>query len=600
MASIDGNNVERMAVTHIESIINRPYTYLQSHITVGDKGVSYDGTIDVFDSHSQTKKNFSGSVPVQVKGKYAKKFSKTNNVSYSISVDDLRNYYNNGGAIFFYTLITAKNDFQVFYKMLLPLDLKVILERVGEQKTKSVKLKIMNPDRLTMICKRFLKESAAQPKALIQDNNFQIEDFKNVHFTIPTIDTIVDSSKGLFDSLIGQQAYLYGSEKGISYPLSSILIKNIGETGEFTIDFNEEEITYTYEMIYGEKTNQLFIENSFIINFTAGSMDAKFDIFDVVTLKSYKKILVLLRKMNKDKKLSVLDDQLIIENPKGKIFEELDELINQVNKVEMVFNYIGIPLTYTFAESQKLSTKFFSLIEIFLNYNLKILDIDKKLGTDTGFINFKLIEGLKVYLFYDERKSRKFINVFSKEALNTIAISTEKDIEKSRLSMFCAIDPNDLTNYLNYNLETVKQSFDRPYHIVNSKTLPHSDRFALGCLKTFDKNPDKDLLEIAEKVFQVQINAEYEDTTYTLLNFYQTLIRKGDLLTEHTKEDILEIKDRAITLGAMPTVTACCILLKSTFEARYYLNKMSEEEREEFLSFPIYNLLVSLEKNGHK
>ncbi|MGF9975476.1 hypothetical protein [Viridibacillus arvi] len=130
---LDNNNIERMAVTKINTFIDIPYSHLQSNINVGDKGISFDGTIDIFSSPHQNKTNFLGSVPVQSKGKTVKILSKKN-YNFSISSSDINNYFNNDGVLFFCTQLTTTGEAKVFYKMLLPLELKTIIQGLGTKK----------------------------------------------------------------------------------------------------------------------------------------------------------------------------------------------------------------------------------------------------------------------------------------------------------------------------------------------------------------------------------------------------------------------------------------------------------------------------------
>lgn len=102
------------------------------------------------------------------------------------------------------------------------------------------------------------------------------------------------------------------------------------------------------------------------------------------------------------------------------------------------------------------------------------------------------------------------------------------------------------------------------------------------------------MLEIAEKVFTVEVNSDQEDT-FPQINLFQTQLRKVKRLEEQDYELILNIKYEAISSNKYSTTAACCILLGSNVEAKFFLNKLNEEDRAAFLNFPIYHLLISEE-----
>lgn len=113
---------------------------LSAWIKDGDTEPSWDGHIYIYRSKNRNKSNIIARVPVQVKGKLCDNISKSK-ITYPIEMADLRNYYNDGGVIFFVVLVQEKEDTvtkKIFYTDLLPVKLKPLL---SDQETKSVELK---------------------------------------------------------------------------------------------------------------------------------------------------------------------------------------------------------------------------------------------------------------------------------------------------------------------------------------------------------------------------------------------------------------------------------------------------------------------------
>lgn len=263
----DKNTIERMAVTKLETYINRPYTNLQSKIPVGDKDVSFDGSITVYNTSNLNKDTYLGEVPVQIKGKIVKKLS-NKKINFQVSKKDLLNYQKKNGAIFFVVEMTEANDFSVFYNMLLPLDLESILKSIEYKKTnsKSLVFKMINQEHLQTICKRFLVEQSKQPL------NFK-KDITNIKFTnktvlsLPNLNIVTRNMEDFLDSTLGSSMYIYEREGDMTFPVVQGTINTFAEEGIDVISFNEELVEYKYRVEYKEKVNELIIEDMFFLQF---------------------------------------------------------------------------------------------------------------------------------------------------------------------------------------------------------------------------------------------------------------------------------------------------------------------------------------------
>ena len=69
---MENDQIEEMAVMLIEKEILK-YSNLKSNIPKGDKAISWDGYITVFDGRGRNKENFEYNINVQVKRKKSKK-----------------------------------------------------------------------------------------------------------------------------------------------------------------------------------------------------------------------------------------------------------------------------------------------------------------------------------------------------------------------------------------------------------------------------------------------------------------------------------------------------------------------------------------------
>jgi hypothetical protein len=131
-------NAELLAVTKmIELIAECPH--LAPYFDSNDKTPLTDGHIDIHSSEEQSKKNFCGRVPVQIKGRQVSKKMTT----FPISKDDLDGHLKDSGVLYFVVNIDkSSRQRRTYYAMLTPFTITRILQDMAPgQKSHSVKLR---------------------------------------------------------------------------------------------------------------------------------------------------------------------------------------------------------------------------------------------------------------------------------------------------------------------------------------------------------------------------------------------------------------------------------------------------------------------------
>lgn len=113
----------------------------------------------------------------------------------------------------------------------------------------------------------------------------------------------------------------------------------------------------------------------------------------------------------------------------------------------------------------------------------------------------------------------------------------------------------------------------------------------LDFLKSYDKERDKNLLLLAEKL--INILEKYSmDPTIITINRLQIIARKRELELEERKT-LAQIKYSENKFARC----CACILLKQVDEFDIHIQQLSATEKKEFYSWPIASLLPNAEKN---
>ena len=135
----DSDTIESLAVGPVRDAISR-CLYAKEDIKTNDKSPSWDGDIYIYSKKGKKKEDLLGIIHSQVKGKEVDTLS-TSEINYQAEVSDLKNYLNNGGALFFVVEIDPNDNRRVFYSTLLPIKLQILFDEIEEgQGTKSITL----------------------------------------------------------------------------------------------------------------------------------------------------------------------------------------------------------------------------------------------------------------------------------------------------------------------------------------------------------------------------------------------------------------------------------------------------------------------------
>lgn len=90
-------DIEELAISAVKSYFNT-CALVSPHISDNDKTPDWDGTLDLYEKEKDVRKNFFGSIGIQVKGKLVKDFK--GKTSYPVETVFLSNALNKGFIFF--------------------------------------------------------------------------------------------------------------------------------------------------------------------------------------------------------------------------------------------------------------------------------------------------------------------------------------------------------------------------------------------------------------------------------------------------------------------------------------------------------------------
>lgn len=243
--------------------------FLDQYIPDNDKEPSWDGSVYIYTDKSKTKDKLKGRIPVQVKGTEKDDFSKEE-ISFPVSTVDLKNYLNDGGAVFFVVYIGQKGlRKQIYYSELPPIKLKMYLAEAKGQKTKSIKLKKFPSDsneKATIFFQCF--ENCQKQASFSNVQLLSLEELEK-QGVLKGINIPVSAVGGIdpLTALLKNEVYVYAELKGSSIPQPLEIIPTNMCTQEkepANISIGDKKFYHSLNRIRSQSKQNVFLGKVFL------------------------------------------------------------------------------------------------------------------------------------------------------------------------------------------------------------------------------------------------------------------------------------------------------------------------------------------------
>ena len=224
---MDNRKIEQNAVNAVKQAFG-DVACVYAYIDENDKTECTDGHLQVYSSSSFTIETVEGQLPVQVKGTTSKR--KSDRPKQQVRVSDLKHYLNiAGGCIYFYVYCGSEaRSAEVFYRLLLPYDLKKILADIPEQQERiSLRFDRLPSDaaELTRLVRRAVKDRTKQ-RVVAGIAPKTIEEFKDAGLCFDECESGIELLEGESPANLAPYRnglYIYGkSPWGELYPLNKL------------------------------------------------------------------------------------------------------------------------------------------------------------------------------------------------------------------------------------------------------------------------------------------------------------------------------------------------------------------------------------------
>ncbi|WP_019156936.1 hypothetical protein [Robertmurraya massiliosenegalensis] len=589
MIPLSNGQIERAAVTSINTEANN-YSLIPN-IQVGDKGISFDGDISVMSDISEKTSSLLGRVPVQIKGKYVDNFTKGNR-DYPVKLDDLRNFYDSNGAIYFVVEVDQNMDTKIFYKHLLPTELRLLIIEYGKQGKRKLIFRPLSETNLYRICLGFLKESKKQAPILIESNLHNKEDFTSFHITSLTFDPTKEETSDIFE----HDFIFYGkyNELELSVPIGVVRITAEFSQNRETVIVDGEKNEVNIEVKRNKEKVTMLLEDSLELEFL-GNKKFNFKFYRFKSISTQLRVLPILKSILDGQKVSFVKESIFIEGAKPtdkKWIGRIKDLYDLFCELQSAFTLLNLSNNIEFKVEND-NNKTLREIEIFTDVVLRndLRRINVKEQPNVGFISYTLC-GIYLVLFYNSKSEQHIINGFSENLLKK-ETRVEINEEVYPCSPYIQLSKDVLTSSQNLNIDIIKSSFLKLDDFINEQLFGPINYFCLLCIEAFDENQNIELLKLAEYIYG-KYKKGLEKDSYRILriNQLQVQLRLNGTLDELEIEELINMKS---SNSADMEVQFCTnVLLGSKKEAEFFFGKLDISIQTTYKEYPIYHLYNNL------
>lgn len=585
--AINTKRIEESATTALKSTFLR-CRYIDAYIDSNDKTPSWDGTIFVYSNGEQKKEHLLGTVPIQVKGTARKIVSEE--ASFSCSVVDLKNYYRDGGCIFFLVSVDPSTQwYKIYYASLLTFDLDGILKKAKKQTTYTIKLK------------SFPVESEAEMANIFMD--FVKDKPKQMSFIgkeIPSIEsltqngTIIESLSfgtsgvGIKNSEIeryitNHDFYLYAKPKGldIDIPVEKVFNPIISKEINGSVKVNDIEYYSSYTVVYekGQATFQISKGLSFVPPYEG--KNSKLQIRPAGTLSEFIKDTSFIVDVIDHKELSINGAKLPFDDLPAKEIKQIKSNFEYYKNVKKTLDFLGVREELNCDNlSEQDQRNIRNLVGAVL-YGKKMT-----LSHTDAPVTYCLIKiaNLSVLIWAEKQSDEKYVikNFFEKHSVCAFDVKDVNHEKPMQSSQYLLLNKRAFECASNIDCEIIFEdliSTEPSQYLMSQSVL-----FLLEILKGYDKNPKIEFLNLATKILDwIEENNIDIGKDIILLNRMQILKRQRNL----SFDELSSLEELKKDNKSLDIRCGAYLLLDDNINAQKCFDEMGIEMKKMFIDYPI-------------
>ena len=575
--------IEKSAILALKRIICL-HGKMNELLNENDKEPSWDGDIFVYSNEDLKVENIIYKIPTQVKGKNDESLLNRTRITYPVKYKHLRNYFNNGGVCYFVIVISDDGErTTIFYNALTPIKLQSLLkgtEKKGFDQTKSVPLNRLNNNDKNELCRvlmQFGHDSGEQGAKELVRKAISLEDMEKIDSIRAT--TFVSDKENIFKEVTNGEICWYGhlADADIWLPfdydtqMQMEVINCVKIEKSFRID---EEVYYdSFEIRKnGDVTFSLKLSENLIINFQKRNFDFKLK----SDLTQVMRDIHFLEAMRYGKTFYV-GEHKVCEYTNLQLSDGLQHMIKELKQLQLALIKFDIELNKDFRDFTDEDWK--AVDELLHIYQGKI----KPKNENAWHMWWWQGKVVPFFLIVDPNGELCIENGACFKHIK-ISVGSEAKDERYIVPPFIMFKRDIWEKLYDVDEGILLEELDKGE--FNKETSANFTQLFLEILSAYDVTKNEKYYDVAKTISDRLLVIDSE-ADYVKLNRLQLLKRKRNL----TENELQELEKIETNTEDVKVACAANILLENRRRAKTKLDEMSDEDKNLFMTFPIYNLL---------
>ena len=493
---------------------------------------------------------------------------------------------------------TDSHKRKVFYEVLTPVKLRAYLVSAEKQKTKTIVLKALPSDRCTKISivVNFLKDCRKQ-SSFAESGFISLEELRKSktphHLEISIVNYGQNSHNSNISSIIGRETYVYVKFEGINAKIPAdtpVIIDDLQRAVCQEITVAGKHYYDSCQIIHSAEGTSVKIGDSLTLacgKFDSHTIGMKVS-FPPYLRKAAKDMQFLIDAVNaKQFEISAVKLNFFDESINDFVLSTQKRLVDYRRMIALldILNVNDDLYLDGLTKDQKNNIEI--LIKTFIDKK-EITNITTKTRISVTDLKISNIV-LKLILWKNENGTHTIHDFFNSDATFWYN-EKDKNGTPKIASPYSALSKDDYLIVSNINYDKIIDSYKKVV-ALNLEILDQANLDMLQMLLAYDERPDARLLGVAKDIV-LWISAEDKNNSNKIntLNHLQ-IIRRERALNTDEKKLLCEIAEDIST--SEQEKTGAYLLLNNQVLAEIHFNRLTKEEQEVFMSFPIYKFWTS-------
>lgn len=589
-------DIEELATSAVKCYFNLSNS-VSPRISENDKTPDWDGVLSLYKGVKDERKNYVGDLKIQIKGREVTEFKEKE--TYPVETVFLRNSLNEG-FVFFVVEVKTDGTNKIFYKMMAPIEIRGELELISKKEKKSkrqnqrnIQLEPLNKDSalVEILLHNFYVDCVKQ-KSFASSKELKIENLKNISnyqwgFRF-------QGKKGsiirfFFD---GFKSFVYiKTAEGTEIPLGNapltIKIPELVIEKKEPVIIGEEIVCKNYILSNTKDTTSFELTSLLVLranhNSSSNRQICSLEILADSTMTQIKAYSIFIKIVKYggikfgDVKIDINVDE------KSKLVSELSERLSELQMHQEVLDVLHVKSDidyHVFTEKDNFSLK--QLYNAFVKH--------MPIGLNNPQPIFKLdIANISVLLACESDKNGKYLLYDPFEYPFSIEVH---NIESPfQVPLYSFFKKEGYVLFDNITFDGMLEAYEK-FALLDTRIYNQATLDLLQMLKAVDELKSSGKIDKSEYI----LNSAYSlakwiletDNDQSLKNLHQLnllqIIKRQRYFTKEERGNLLYIsQDNSNIIKA-----AAHLLLDNKELFQYYFQQMKEEEKQQFVDFPIY------------